>query len=753
MNNKRLQVLFYNAVLFLLALFVTLKNLGIIKYFVGEDSGLSFTFPDKLFDSTYYMWDSLTAPGKMNISSTFGFIWANFMLILFKIGFSDILIKRVFYFVFFFASGSGMFYLLNTILYAYAPKINKNWVYFSAFVGSLLYMLNPFTMHVANLPIIAYHSSYFLLPLTFGLFIYNLQVSNSLLSTIIFSIFAFLLINANPSNTISIGVFFLFYIVFFRNEITMKISQVKQFFFTSLIIVLFLTSYIYLPIIFARTNPYGQLGPTTGFLDSLKIQSSYTSILNLLRLTGGVIWANFSFYKQYINNPFVIFISFLFPLLILISFFLPFQKKLKTFFGLIIVIFVFLAEGSHPPFGNFSIFLYKTIPFFGMFRAVYYKFAFFVVLSYSVLICLLTEYFFIFIKSKKKKIIASLFILLTILVYAWPFFAGLIPKEDYLTQIPESYLKLRNFLRKDATDFKVLSLPPAPKGAGLLLEWDKGNKYSGPHPDSYLIGKPVIDSYWFIQAGYKNSTVADSWIGTKFEDSLTELINLLGFFNIKYLLVHKDFVEKYDFGKGEIKKINGGLKTKKIISILSKLPQIKLILQTSNYMLYKIPDEFFLPSFYIPNKVFYTDKQLITLFTEMNKKDKTLKYAILPKNINNTTRNTNNKQTPVITSKQINPSRYQIKIEKVKGPFYLVFSETFDNNWRASINGNYISADNHYLANGYANAWSIENKEDNFQILIEYLPQKFFNIGLLISSFTLLFCFAYIIFSIYKKFK
>lgn len=758
MIKKHFRPLFYITILLFLACIVTIRNLGFTKYFIGEDSGLSLTFPDRLFESVYYMWDSITAPGKMNITSTFGFFWSNLVLFLFNLGFTDIHIKRIMYAIFFFVSGSSMFFLLSVILRVYTAKIQKHILYFSIFTGSLLYMFNPFTMQMGNLPIIPYHASYMILPLVFGLFIYNLQIRSSLLLTLLFSLSAFFLVGANPSNTISIGIFFMFYAVFFLREVKSNSKQNVSFIVASFIFILLLTSYICLPVLFSSTNPYGDVPSKEEFLLSLDVNSILTSFVNLLRLMGGPTWSSFSFSPQYTQNPILIIVSFIIPLFIFTSFMFTKYKKIKLFFLFVVVISLFFSKGACPPFENIFIFLYKSIPFFGIFRAVYYKFAFFAVLAYAVLLCFATIHFYEYFKQNFKKLLwIFIFIPLVIFIYGWPFFAGIITKQDYLTEIPDDYKQLKSIIHSDTTDSKVLALPPAPKGAGLLLQWENYNKYVGPHPDSSLIGKPVLDSYWFIRNSYKNLTVDDSWIGTRFEDNFNEVLRYLGILNVRYLLVHYDFIERYDFGGGDIRKIDGKLKAKRLDSIIAEQPEIQLIKKTPYYALYKIPDRLFLSHLYIPERIIYSDRQFETLFNNKNADQKKGRYAILPAGQAIHGINADMKYTPpAVSFKQINPTKYRAKIEQASKPFYLVFSESFDKNWKLYINKTLVEEKNHMMANGYANAWKIDvNQDDNdltaFDLTIEYYPQKLFSIGLFVFKITVIGCLGYIIFNILRK--
>lgn len=142
-----------------------------------------------------------------------------------------------------------------------------------------------------------------------------------------------------------------------------------------------------------------------------------------------------------------------------------------------------------------------------------------------------------------------------------------------------------------------------------------------------------------------------------------------------------------------------------------------------------------------------------------------------------------NEELPKIAFRKINPTRYVVDVNDVNGPFTLVFCEGFHEGWKAYLRrepnkkqepwsallsawkdrNNKIAIKDHYVVNGYANAWAVpaiqsvlrgtaqdsdtEKKnanEENFQVIIEYLPQRFLELGLLISTFALLGCIGYL---------
>ena len=138
------------------------------------------------------------------------------------------------------------------------------------------------------------------------------------------------------------------------------------------------------------------------------------------------------------------------------------------------------------------------------------------------------------------------------------------------------------------------------------------------------------------------------------------------------------------------------------------------------------------------------------------------------------------REEAVIQFEKINPTRYLVDV-KAKDSFWLVFSESFHEGWRAYIRqkakekepwsallsawrdrGERVEIKDHFMVNGYANGWmvtippyppfnkggkeefSYEKAEREFQIVLEYKPQRLFEIGVIISLITLIGCIVYL---------
>jgi hypothetical protein len=140
-----------------------------------------------------------------------------------------------------------------------------------------------------------------------------------------------------------------------------------------------------------------------------------------------------------------------------------------------------------------------------------------------------------------------------------------------------------------------------------------------------------------------------------------------------------------------------------------------------------------------------------------------------------------------ITFDLINPTKKLTHIVGASTPFYLTMSESYHPQWQAELNNRkvsgklnswipFVSPDiitegNHFKLDGFLNGWYIdpvklcldENKnvkegcklnEDgsyDIEMIIEFTPQRWFYVGLIISVTTLVSCITYLLYSSYKS--
>jgi hypothetical protein len=153
-------------------------------------------------------------------------------------------------------------------------------------------------------------------------------------------------------------------------------------------------------------------------------------------------------------------------------------------------------------------------------------------------------------------------------------------------------------------------------------------------------------------------------------------------------------------------------------------------------------------------------------------------------------------KAPHLEYRQINPTKYVVKVSGASQSFPLFFSDAFHSGWKLYLEENQsdkgdkfigqernnskqnenLSAgrfydllfrqsvlnDRHFIANGYANGWWVDLNKLNgsgdvlknadgsydFSLTIEFEPQKYFYMGIFISVGTLLLCLAVLFYSL-----
>jgi len=91
---------------------------------------------------------------------------------------------------------------------------------------------------------------------------------------------------------------------------------------------------------------------------------------------------------------------------------------------------------------------------------------------------------------------------------------------------------------------------------------------------------------------------------------------------------------------------------------------------------------------------------------------------------------------PEIIFQKISPSRYRVTVKNARQPFFLVLNQSYHPDWQIFDQKEPLAA-GHFLANTFANGWLIE-KTGDYQIILEFLPQRKYRFGLAVSASTFL---------------
>ncbi len=115
---------------------------------------------------------------------------------------------------------------------------------------------------------------------------------------------------------------------------------------------------------------------------------------------------------------------------------------------------------------------------------------------------------------------------------------------------------------------------------------------------------------------------------------------------------------------------------------------------------------------------------------------------------------------------KVNPTKYIVNVKGAPELFNLVFSENFHRGWKAYLRhepdsdsgdeswsalwsalkdrGERVEVLDHIVVNGYANGWIVDTGGDSdFQIVLEFSPQRLFEAGVLVSALVLIGCVGY----------
>lgn len=194
------------------------------------------------------------------------------------------------------------------------------------------------------------------------------------------------------------------------------------------------------------------------------------------------------------------------------------------------------------------------------------------------------------------------------------------------------------------------------------------------------------------------------------------LSKFLGTLGIEYLVLEKDIVS----------------------GNLSDVRELRLD-QNENFVLTKEWDEVALyNNTHVLQKLYTADNTLNyttldDMFQIVDKSEwETLQHSAL---INSTSTSTieNDELVPPenFVWTELSPTSYVAHVES-KGPFVLVFLESYDEHWKVSVNGNSVSETNHQEVNAFANGWLV-NSTGDLTISIQYETQNVFLISVVAS--------------------
>jgi hypothetical protein len=538
-------------------LIIGLVGLLSVSWFHGDYliSAEDFSMPlNRLrsFMANFYVWDSrsLGSANPRITALTFP-VWTYFAFSEI-IGVSVVNAEKIFFYCVFTISGLSMYYLTTTLVHTKTAKFKR----LAGLISGLFYMLNPYVaINILPLRQVSY-IIYALLPLILAFFVKGLNEKRKVKFAIIAAFVMTLAtsVYVDPSYLPLTLLPLLMYLIFYILVNPTKATLFSTFKFTTL----FLISWVSLNLYWLIPDAYfssTELAKVTSAYNSIGMSFLSTVQLNSAPLLGGIrllgYWGLNSDYKgapyftwaSAYQNPLLIVISFLIPILAFTPALLKPKDKHVLFFTFFAIISLLLVNGSNSPVGNW---IYSYVPLFGaLFNTPYLRFGMYVVLAYAFLIgYALAELFNRLTPHLKKtrclrrQIISGIpivFLLFLILgLYAFPLWTGevIYPGNEILAsnryQIPSYYTDAGNWLGAQHEEFKIFSLPYSIIGYADYTWEPKG--YNGPDPTTEILKMPVVNG-----AGI-GTYIAQSIV----DNSTGELAKILALMNVKYILFHGD---------------------------------------------------------------------------------------------------------------------------------------------------------------------------------------------------------------------
>jgi len=449
-----------------------------------------------------------------------------------------------------------------------------------------------------------------------------------------------------------------------------------------------------------------------GFLGRQLFGSGNYDILK--SLTTWNIWWTGSF-QAFSVQPTPVYFWFI-PLLAVLGLVVNRGNKNIVFMGLVSLIGIFLAKQSSHPFTGFYLWLYRHFPGFSAFREAS-KFFFLIILGYSILIAGLVDWLWrkklYYPKHVVGRYVLTFSIATLFLWNAKPLITGEIKSVFIPRQIPADYLVFKDFTLSQPDYFRTIWVPT----------YSKWGIFTNNHPKLSAIDlvnsdwKPLTEEFRETSTRITEQEVVLDLLKSKEAD------NLLDYSSIRYVVIpladiknEDDFFAYYGKRQTYLDEINK-LSYLKPINIGT---QELLVFENAGYK----------PHIYLSN-----DPGEITYQTS-------------------------------------SPTQVSLKLENIKIPVYLNYTDKFHPDWKIRIGKfnwreiffqkdyflpekyhtenpaqfNSFLVDPEYLINNYPPSSYHINPDGsmNVSVTMYFRPQAYQNLGLIVSAMTFFTCLFYL---------
>jgi hypothetical protein len=466
-----------------------------------------------------------------------------FVYLLEKLGFTQVVIESLLFYILFLGSGLSMYYFYLKLQGAESTSVG-------AFSAASVYMMNTYTLVFIWNYFSALAYVYAFLPLVLGVYLHKLDedktsFANAFLVSFIWTVTSSAAFG-NPTFALYGWIALLFLTLTYQIRAAKVRTVVSSSFFMFKVGLawLLLNAFWIVPVMFTdiqseitrATLPVAARSP----LSSLMAQNS-VSLLDALRLTGFFLlnvridgeaiypWA-FT-----LNLPFLVAISILYPILFSIGVLAFGRTRSAWYAAIILLVGIATCTGQYSSIGQVLMTLLLTAVLTPLFFVTFPRFGMFLAMAVSLGVGLFQDA--VWKRAKLvRRVLPVVMILLLLPILNFPFFDGSIMRSDgdilpsQRVEIPGYYLQMSKWLSSHSHEGFLLSLPMSNDGY-YWLKWKEG--YYGNNPDPWVLDRSVL---WANDGGNITSLLLSNLKVGVFPD----FAQILSAINVRYVVVHYD---------------------------------------------------------------------------------------------------------------------------------------------------------------------------------------------------------------------
>ena len=583
------------------------------KLIISNDTGY-FLNPQAQIINRFFTWDSGSGFGMARPDWAGSILYHGLEAVLTSVTGSLFLAQKIYTIMWFFLPMFAIYFALKKI-----PKLGGK-PYF-ALIAAVLYQFNFYQLQGWKVLWRTRFSLYIALPIILWLMIDYFEGRRRSLKTSIAIGLTLFLFNGGGSPPIfgSVIILILAIILFYallnlgKNIFLIFVKRTLTLILSSVIFTVLFSAYWILPylhFIFRNYSAAVSSGGLASYLSWADVVHRNASILNLMKLQGldfFEITAKAPYINVFLENKLLVALSFLWPLLIVLSYLLvkhKFEKKWLLLFFCLFFLSLTFSAGSHPPFKKLYAFLISYVPGYPIFRSAIQKFGsaywFSATLIAAFSLSSLTEnskYISLWKKYNPASLTRAGAALVIIGIILWHFplltagFFDWNPPLSTMETVPDYVLKFKDWPSSIKKDNQRILLTPRLDSAwhGDVYNW---NYFSLQTVPSLLTTRSVVVNDTSNQGDKEKILNAyyDSFIdGTPIWQKLNKILG------IKYFLHRQDVNYSLPWVKAERPELYE--------EKLKSQPELKQIADLDKWKIYSLSDLLYLPHFYIPDSL------------------------------------------------------------------------------------------------------------------------------------------------------